>query len=126
LLIQLLRSTCHLTIPPVKGGLAAWRLRQVIDMLEANLTNAPSIQQLAAAVELSPAHFCTAFKQSTGCSPHRYLVGRKIARATELMADRRLSLTEIALNSGFSSSSQFAIAFRRTNGATPSAYRRSF
>lgn len=125
LLIQLVRCASRLTVPPTKGGLSAWRLRRAIEMLESDLTRAPSIQQLAAAVELSPAHFCTAFKQSTGYSPHRYLVARKIDRAKALMGDRRLSLTEIALSSGFGSSSQFATTFRRVDGATPSAYRRN-
>jgi AraC-like DNA-binding protein len=123
LLIQLVRRACRLIIPPLKGGLSAWRLRRAIEMLEADLTQTPSIQQLAAAVGLSPAHFCTAFKQSTGHSPHRYLTHRKIARAKELMTDRRLSLTEIALDSGFGSSSQFATTFRRIDGVTPSAFR---
>jgi AraC family transcriptional regulator len=103
LLIRLVRSTCHLTLPPAKGGLPAWRLRRVLEMLEADLTAAPSVSQLASVAGLSPAHFCTAFKQSTGYSPHRYLLNRRIAHAKELMADRRLSLTEVALTCGFGS-----------------------
>ena len=124
LLIRLVRSTCHLTLPPAKGGLPAWRLRRVLEMLEADLTAAPSVSQLASVAGLSPAHFCTAFKQSTGYSPHRYLLNRRVAYAKELMADRRLSLTEVALTCGFGSSSQFATTFRRIDSVTPSAYRR--
>jgi AraC-like DNA-binding protein len=45
-----------------------------------------------------------------------------MAHAKKLMADPQ---TEIALSSGFGSSSQFATAFRRVGGMTPSAYRRS-
>jgi AraC-like DNA-binding protein len=124
LMIRLVRSTCHLTAAPAKGGLPAWRLRRVLEMLEADLTAAQSISQLASVVGLSPAHFCTAFKQSTGYSPHQYLLNRRIARAKELMADRRLSLTEVALGCGFGTSSQFATTFRRIDNVTPSAYRR--
>jgi AraC family transcriptional regulator len=124
LLIRLVRSTCNLTLPPAKGGLPAWRLRRVLEMLEADLTAAPSVSQLASVAGLSPAHFCTAFKQSTGYSPHRYLLNRRVAYAKELMADRGLSLTEVALTCGFGSSSQFATTFRRIDGVTPSAYRR--
>ena len=124
LLIRLVRSTNRLTVPPAKGGLPAWRLRRVLEMLEADLTAAPSVSQLASVAGLSPAHFCTAFKQSTGYSPHRYLLSRRVAYAKELMADRRLSLTEVALTCGFGSSSQFATTFRRIDSVTPSAYRR--
>jgi AraC family transcriptional regulator len=125
LLIQLVRCTSRLTILPAKGGLSAWRLRRAMELIEADLTQTRSIQQLAAAVGLSPTHFCTAFKQSAGLSPHRYLVDRRVALAKRLMADARLSLTEIALSSGFGSSSQFATTFRRIDGATPSTFRRS-
>jgi AraC family transcriptional regulator len=47
-----------------------------------------------------------------------------VAHAKSLLPDPRLSLTEIALSSGFGSSSQFSTAFRRIDGRTPSAYRR--
>jgi AraC family transcriptional regulator len=124
LLIQLVRSTCNLILPSAKGGLSGWRLRRATELLEADLTQTPSIKRLATEVGLSPAHFCTAFKQSTGHSPHRYLLLCKIAQAKRLMADARLNLTEIALSSGFGSSSQFATTFRRINGRTPSDYRR--
>jgi AraC-like DNA-binding protein len=125
LLIQLVRYASNLTIAPAKGGLPAWRLRRAIELIEADLTQSPSIRMLAAEVGLSPAHFCTAFKQSTGQSPHRYLLHCKLAHAKRLMSDSRLSLTEIALMSGFTSSSQFATTFRRINGMTPSAYHRN-
>lgn len=57
-------------------------------------------------------------------TPHRWLVQRRIARACEMLADPRVSVTEIALACGFSSSQHFATAFRKHMGATPSAYRR--
>ena len=64
-------------------------------------------------------------KEITGLPPHRYLLNRRIARAKALMAESKCSLTEIALESGFSSSSQFATAFRRIESRTPSDFRRS-
>ncbi|HLN09263.1 MAG TPA: AraC family transcriptional regulator [Xanthobacteraceae bacterium] len=124
LLIRLLRSADQLAIAPAKGGLAAWQLRRTIDMLEGDLTSTPSLARLAAQVGLSPTHFCTAFRRSTGLPPHRYLLNRRIEHAKRLMADPERSLTEVALDSGFGSSSQFATAFRRADGRTPSAYRR--
>jgi len=124
LLIQLVRCASNFTVAPTKGALPAWRLRRAIELLEADLTQTPSIRELAAEARLSPAHFCTAFKKSTGYSPHRYLLDRRVAHAKSLMSNERLSLTEIALSSGFGSSSQFATTFRRIDGMTPSTYRR--
>jgi AraC family transcriptional regulator len=126
LLIQLLRRASDMTVAPTvaKGGLSARQLRLAIELFDADATQAPSLAELAAHVGLSPTHFCTAFRQSTGHPPHRYLLNRRVARAKRLMADPGLSLTEIALSSGFGSSSQFATAFRRITGTTPSAHRR--
>ena len=123
-LIQLVRHAANLVLAPPKGGLAGWQLRLAIDLMEADLTRGPSLHQLADEVGLSPSHFCTAFRQSTGLPPHKYLLRLRVAQAKQLIADRKLSLTEIALASGFASSSQFATTFRRLEGITPTAYRR--
>jgi AraC family transcriptional regulator len=124
LLVLLVRHAATLTLVPTKGGLAGWQLRRAIELLEADLARAPSLHQLADEVGLSPSHFCTAFRQSTGLPPHKYLLHSRVAQAKQLMADRRRNLTEIALKSGFASSSQFATTFRRIEGITPTAYRR--
>jgi AraC family transcriptional regulator len=102
-----------------------WAIRIAIASGYRIARNGPHHPQLAGEVGLSPAHFCTAFKQSAGHSPYRYLLLRKVAYAKQLIKDARLGLTEIALNSGFRSSSQFATIFRRIDGTTPSAFRRS-
>jgi AraC-like DNA-binding protein len=125
LMIRLLRCASSLTVAPARGGLATWQLRRVINMLESHLTSTPTLAELAACAGLSETHFCRVFKQSTGVPPHRYLLNLRIAHAKSLMANPALSLTEVALDSGFGSSSQFATTFRRIDGRTPSAYRRS-
>jgi AraC family transcriptional regulator len=125
LLIRLVRCGCDLSVGPAKGGLAAWQLRRAIELIESDLTATPSLAELASHAGLSLAHFCTAFKQSAGVPPHRYLLNRRIARAKALMAEPTSSLTEIARESGFGSSSQFATAFRRIEGQTPSEFRRN-
>jgi len=125
LLIGLVRCGSDFAVTVARGGLAAWQLRRTVELIESDLTATPSLATLASHVGLSPTHFCTAFKQSTGLPPHRYLLNRRIARAKALMAESKCSLTEIALESGFSSSSQFATAFRRIESRTPSDFRRS-
>jgi AraC family transcriptional regulator len=124
LLVQLVRHAASLVLAPPKGGLAGWQLRRAIELLESDLSRAPSLRRLADEVGLSPSHFCTAFRQSTGLPPHKYLLRSRVAQAKQLMVDQRLNLTEVALHSGFASSSQFATTFRRIEGMTPTAYRR--
>jgi len=105
------------------GGLAGWQLRRVKAAMEVSETSL-SLDALARMVGLSPAHFCTAFRQSTGLPPRRWQMRLRTERAKALVADPRLPLTEIALACGYASSSHFATSFRRATGMTPSMYRR--
>jgi AraC-like DNA-binding protein len=77
------------------------------------------------AIGLHPTSFCRGFKQSMGLSPHQYMLLHRVNSAKEMMDDRRLSLTEIALDCGFGSSSQFSIVFKRIAGVSPRDFRRA-
>src|SRR6266478_5575590 len=65
---------------------------------------------------LSPYHFSRSFKHSFGLPPHRYHANRRIERAKQLLANRELSVTNIALDVGFSETSMFSAAFHRLTG----------
>jgi AraC-like DNA-binding protein len=129
LLTQLMRCASNFATPRqpayVKGGLQNWRLKRALELLEADQTKTPSLAELAGPLRLRPTSFCRAFKQSTGLSPHRYLLERRVNRAKEMMTDRNRTLTEIALDCGFSSSSQFSVVFKRITGISPRGYRSS-
>jgi AraC family transcriptional regulator len=109
--------------PPVIGGLGALRLRRVVDYIEAHLADDISLRDLAAMAGLSTHHFGEAFKASTGTSPHRYLIERRILRAKELLIGAEQSIAEIAISVGFASHSHFTDNFRRLTGTTPSRFR---
>lgn len=108
-----------------KGGLAAANLKRVIERIDTDLTASLSLAQLAALTGLSIPHFCRAFKQTLGCPPHAYIVRRRLARAKEYLRFSSMSITDVALLCGFSSSSHFANAFRRDTGTTPLEFRGS-
>ena len=109
----------------VRGGLAAWQQRVVTSYIEEHLDEQVSLATLAKLVNLSPYHFCRAFKQSFGIPPHRYHTSRRIERAKALLAKPAPSVTDIGLTVGFSQTSSFTAAFRRATGLTPTAYSRS-
>ena len=68
-------------------------------------------------------HFSRLFKQFTGLSCHEYLTGRRLAHAERLLLSPNLSVTEVAMRSGWGSLSTFNRLFREKNGCTPSSYR---
>jgi AraC family transcriptional regulator len=110
----------------IRGGLAPHQQRVVTAYIEEHLREPISIATLADLVDLSPFHFCRAFKKSFGAPPHRYHTGRRIERAKAMLAKQALSVTEIGLAVGFSETSSLSAAFRKATGLTPRGYRMSF
>jgi AraC family transcriptional regulator len=109
----------------VKGGLATWQQRVLTDYIEQHLSEQIPLVALARLTRLSTFHFCRAFKQSFGVPPHRYHTNRRIERAKIMLAERKLSVTEVGLTVGFSETSSFTAVFRKVTGQTPSRYHRA-
>lgn len=84
-----------------------------------------TIEDLSREVALSPFYLIRAFRRVYKQTPHQYLVGRRIARAKELLRNTDLSITEICAAVGFESLGSFSTLFRKVAGISPSAYRTS-
>jgi len=110
---------------PARGGLAPWQERRVQGLMEANLGGEIPLAMLAAECGLSVSHFSRAFRQSTGTSPHRWLMRRRVELAKERLRERKLSLSEIALSCGFADQSHFTRVFTGFFGTSPGSWRRS-
>jgi AraC family transcriptional regulator len=106
-----------------RGGLPVWRLRSVVDYIEAHLGEEVTLRQLAELAHMSKYYFGHLFKQSTGLSPHQFFLRQRIAKAKSLLVDDRLSLVEISHSVGFASQTHFTTVFRKLVGTTPLAYR---
>lgn len=98
--------------------------RALRDRIDNNIEGRHTAETLASAVGMSEGGFAAAFGATFGVSPHKYLIGRRIDRACQLLRDTRLSLTEIAMRTGFSTPSHFSTAFRTRMGVSPRDYRR--
>ncbi|NJP21065.1 MAG: helix-turn-helix transcriptional regulator [Hydrococcus sp. CRU_1_1] len=62
------------------------------------------------------------FKQSTGLSPHRYVIQHRIERAKELLHCQELSISDISTQLGFADHSHFTRYFKRIIGVTPKQF----
>ena len=105
------------------GGLNRKQLRLVIDYINDNLNQEVSLDTLAVLVGMSNYHFARLFKQSTGLAPHKYVMGRRMEKAKELLQHTNLAISQISSILGYGSQSHLARLFKRHSGITPSTYR---
>jgi AraC family transcriptional regulator len=68
-------------------------------------------------------HFARAFKQSTGESPHQYVLRQRVERAKELLSDPQSTVLSASAVTGFVDQSHFSKVFRRVVGVSPSEFR---
>jgi AraC-like DNA-binding protein len=113
----------HPTSKPAVAALTRWRLKRVVDFVDAHLADPIGLADLAAATGLSRMHFAAQFRAATGLRPHEYLLRRRIERAQTLLSASRLPLCEVALDVGFKSQAHFTTVFARFVGETPNAWR---
>lgn len=95
------------------------------DAMDAAYADPLDIAALAQLVSMSPAHFIRTFKATFGETPHRYLQRRRVERASALLRQGDLSITDICMRVGFSSLGTFSRTFTEIIGRTPSDYRRT-
>jgi len=99
------------------------RLLRAKDRMDAASHEAWPVRRLARVSSVSEAHFARSFKEAFGVPPHRYLLSRRIERATALLRDTDLPITEIAFECGWESLGTFGRTFRDVTGESPSGLR---
>lgn len=119
-----LSSLSGARIEQVRGGLAPWAEKRCLDMLQARLAEDIGLDELAAEARLSPFHFARMFKRSIGVPPRVHLTRLRMQKACELLKYSDLSITQIALEVGYSSNQVLARVFHKHHRVTPSEYRR--
>ncbi len=112
------------TFQPAMGGLSPKVLLRAIERLRSNSDADVSLDALASDAGLSRFHFCRAFKESTGLSPHAWLRQYRLEQAMNMLRNTDASIVSVAVEFGYASQTAFAAAFRRLTGEAPSDWRR--
>ncbi|MGF6089162.1 AraC family ligand binding domain-containing protein [Pseudomonas sp. 18173] len=121
LMLSLLQR--HAAVPDAaKPGKEHRAVSLAKELLHAQLAAPPSLETLAAAVNLSPFHFARVFRRATGMPPHTWLMQQRIARARGLLQSGCLPL-EVATQLGFADQSHLSRQFKQVYGVGPGAYR---
>jgi DNA-binding GntR family transcriptional regulator/methylphosphotriester-DNA--protein-cysteine methyltransferase len=106
-----------------RGGLGPARMRKVEELVDAKIDDELSLDEMAEAVGLSTAHFSQMFRKSTGESPHRFVLRRRVERAKELLRAAEARILDVAVACGFKTQQHFARVFRQMCGSSPREYR---
>jgi AraC family transcriptional regulator len=111
------------TILQSLSGLSRATLKQIIDYINDRLDQDLSLVELAAIAHISPTYFASLFKQSTGWTPHQYVIYRRIEYAKRLLVQGDLSIAEISAKVGFANPGHFSRHFKKLVGVTPKTLR---
>jgi AraC family transcriptional regulator len=123
--VRLMRCHSSMSLEPRKqnGRLPERTLRQVLIYIEDNLSQDISLGTIAAVAGLSVSHFKNLFRESVGLPVHQYLIRRRVEKAKRLLGEGKLSISQVALESGFAHQSHLAHHMRRVLGVSPKTLR---
>lgn len=101
------------------------RFAAVVAHVNENLAGDIQAPQLYRLAGLSHSRFSEEFRAAFGVNLVRYIQAQRLKRAKRLLRSTRMSVTEVALASGFGTSSLFNTVFRKEVGVTPTEFRRN-
>jgi AraC family transcriptional regulator of adaptative response / methylphosphotriester-DNA alkyltransferase methyltransferase len=98
---------------------------QIARTLDARYEEALSLDKLANLFHVSPYHLQRTFKRIQGQTPAQYLLGVRLTKARELLAQTNDAITDIAAQVGISNASHFSTVFLQHSGLTPNSFRKN-
>jgi AraC family transcriptional regulator len=101
------------------GGLTREKLVRAIEYIQDQLDTDLTVSGIAQAVGMSPYYFTRLFKESTGQSPHQYVVEARVRKAKELLTTGKFTISEAAYHVGFVDQSHLTCHFKRVFGLPP-------
>src|SRR5579863_7323399 len=112
----------HRPVKISRGGLGPARLRRIGELVDAKMKDQLSLDEMAQSVGLSTAHFARMFRQSTGETPHQFVLRHRLERAKAMLRAPDARVLDVALACGFKTQQHFAQVFREVWGVSPSEY----
>lgn len=100
-------------------------VKKAVSYMDMNYSYPITIEEVAEYVGVSRSHLFRVFSKHLECSPKEYLIGVRIRQACSLLKNTSLSITAIAMSTGFESNLYFSKAFHKEIGVSPSEYRKN-
>lgn len=125
LALELLAETFRDSLRHAERRPPRW-LHQVTEMLRAHFAENLSLTELAATVQIHPAHLARTFRRFQRCTVGEFVRRLRIDYARRRLAESNDPLAEIALAAGFADQTHFSRSFKRLVGMTPARFRALF
>lgn len=106
-----------------EDGLPKYKLKQALEYMNAHLSENVSLATLSEGLGISQYYFCRLFKQSTGITPHAYLIQQRVERSKQLLKQKESTILDVAIACGFANPSHFAKHFQKQTGISPKQFR---
>ena len=125
LTVRLLHTFSNVEKQPrfISATLDPTSLRQVQDLILANLEHGVSLQEMADLVHLSRYHFSRLFKASVGVTPSQYLLQARLEEAKRLLLQTTAKISVVAARTGFADQAYLTRRFKARFGLTPARFR---
>lgn len=116
----------HRPVQIYRGGLGSARLRRIKELVDAKMEDDLSLDEMAQSVSLSTAHFARMFRQSTGETPHQFVLRQRVERAKVMLRAPDARVLDVSVACGFKTQQHFAQVFRDACRVSPTEYRQDF
>lgn len=98
------------------------QLQRVYEYIDENITEKLTVEDLAQVAHQNRTAFSTKFKNTTGMTPHKFIMKRRVAMAEDLLRNSKHTITEISAICGFSDLAHFCHVFKRYHGISPQQF----
>jgi two-component system response regulator YesN len=115
-------DACH-NISPEKKDQTSSIIEKAKEYINSHYSKELSLEEVSQSIDISPYYFSKLFKDKTGENFIEYLTAVRIESAKRLLQDRKRSVKEICIESGYSDPNYFSRIFKKYEGVTPSEYR---
>ena len=126
LFIEVIRGQKKAATTSIPDTVCSDMILTALQYIEHHFSEDPSLETLAAAVNVSPGHLSRLFTVRLGTSYSNFLLNYKIKYAQRLLTKTTLSITDIAEQSGFGSCNYFCYVFKKTFSISPLQYRKAY
>lgn len=102
------------------------RIQTMLSFIHENYDTKITLEEIAASAMISKRECLRCFREYLNKTPFEYLLDHRIEMAEKLLRTTDMTMTEIAMNTGFSSPAYFGKVFKEISGKTPGMFRRSY